>query len=109
MWYDSSMPNQLPTAALEKAAAAVSFARQVRAFHRRRTDVRSTQRLDDLNAALDRIAEAMRPIRSEIGRFPYGPQTEQAERNRQQIRDLSEQLQRERRKVWKMRQRSLTE
>jgi hypothetical protein len=44
----------------------------------------------------------MGPLRSEIGRFAYGPQTTLAERNRQAIRDASDKLQRERRKLWKM-------
>ena len=32
---------------------------------------------------LERLAQAMKPIRSEIARFPYGPQTDTAEANRQ--------------------------
>ena len=45
----------------------------------------------------------MKPLRSEIGRFPYGPQTDEAEANRERIRQASDALQRERRKLWKMR------
>ena len=51
---------------------------------------------------LERLAQAMKPIRSEIARFPYGPQTDTAEANRQKLRNLSKQIQGERRRLWKM-------
>ena len=44
----------------------------------------------------------MKPIRSEIARFPYGPQTDTAEANREKLRNLSKQIQGERRRLWKM-------
>lgn len=102
MWYDSSMSNDPIQEALKEAAAAVAYAQTVRQYHRRRTDKKSAQRSTDLHLALDRIAHAMKPLRSEIGRFPQGPQTEAAEAARQPIRDASQALQRERRKIWKM-------
>ena len=102
MWYDSLMPTELPNDAIESAEAAVAFAQQVRRFHRRRTNRLSSQRERDIELALERLKEAMLPIRSEIGRFPYGPQTDLAERNREKIRDASKQIQSERRKLWKM-------
>ena len=52
------------------------------------------------------LKRAMRPLRSEIGRFPYGPQTDEAEANREEIREASTAIQRERRKLWKMRGRN---
>lgn len=98
------MPNVLPKDAIEAADAAVAFAQQVRKFHARRSDKkRSTQRAADIELALERLKDAMGPLRSEIGRFPYGPQTGQAERNRDRIRKASAALQTERRKLWKMR------
>lgn len=97
------MPAVLPVQDIRRAEAAVVFARQVRNHHRRRTDRRSEQRRSDIQTALARIREAMAPLRSQIGRFPYGPQTDAAEANREIIRDWSDQLQRERRKLWKMR------
>jgi len=100
------MPSELPNGIIETADAAVKFAQQVRAFHRRRTDVNSPQRVADLTAAMERIGEAMEPLRTEIGRFPYGPQTVQAEKNRTKIREASVALQKERRKCWKMKRRS---
>lgn len=103
MWYASFMPSELPKDAIETAEAAVAFAQQVRRYHRRRTQRDAKQRSTDVNLALERLKEAMGPLRSEIGRFPYGPQTTQAERNRQKIRDTSDAIQRERRKLWKMR------
>jgi hypothetical protein len=102
MWYDSFMPIELPKDAIEAADAAVIFAQQVRRMHRRRTNKNSAQRESDIALAITRLKEAMAPLRSEIGRFPYGPQTEAAEANRQAIRDVSERIQRERRKLWKM-------
>jgi hypothetical protein len=98
------MPSVLPQQAVDDADAAIAFAAQVRKFHRRRTDKRqSQQRAADIESALERLKAAMGPLRSEIGRFPYGAQTNEAERNRQTIRDASAAIQRERRKLWKMR------
>lgn len=96
------MPTDLPKDALDRAEAAITFAQQVRKLHRRRTDKLSKQRADDITLAVERVREAMAPLRSEIGRFPYGPQTDVAERNRETIRDASNRLQAERRKLWKM-------
>lgn len=103
MWYDSTMPNELPKDAINAASAAVEFAQTVRRHHRRRTGRTSVQRAQDIKLALTRLREAMEPLRSEIGRFPYGPQTDAAEANRQRIREASTAIQRERRKLWKMR------
>jgi hypothetical protein len=97
------MPAELPRGAIEAADAAVVFAQQVRRIHRRRTDKSSKQRKTDIELALSRLKEAMAPLRTEIGRFPYGPQTGPAERNRQVIRNASDAIQRERRKLHKMR------
>lgn len=96
------MPNRLPKDAIEAAASAVAYAQQVRAFHRRRTDRTSKQREADIELAQTRLREAMGPLRAEIGRFPYGPQTDLAEHNREVIREASAALQSERRKLWKM-------
>lgn len=103
MWYDSFMPNELPKDAIEAAEAAVVFAQGVRRLHRRRTERNSERRAADIERALGRLREAMLPLRSEIGRFPYGPQTTIAEKNRERIREASDAVQRERRKLWKMR------
>jgi hypothetical protein len=96
------MPAELPKSIIADAESAVAFAQQVRRFHRRRTDRRSNQREADIQLALVRLKEAMAPLRTEIGRFPYGPQTDVAEENRQRIREASAIIQRERRKLWKM-------
>lgn len=96
------MPSELPKDTIDAADAAVIFAQQVRRIHRRRTNKRSEQRSSDIELALTRLKEAMAPLRTEIGRFPYGPQTDAAERNRDAIREASERIQRERRKLWKM-------
>lgn len=97
------MPSQLPKESIQAADAAVAFAQQVRKFHRRRTGKGTAQRSEDIEKALQRLKDAMGPLRSEIGRFPYGPQTDQADHNREVIRKASKRLQAERRKLWKMR------
>lgn len=96
------MPDE-STDMVQVGLGAVQFAQNVRRLHRRRTDKTSPQRAADIQMAMDRLREAMDPIRSEIGRFPYGPQTTVAEERRQAIRDCSAAIQSERRKLWKMR------
>ena len=105
MWYASAMPQFRPDKELDTAAAAVAFAVEVRRYHRRRSRKDAEQRISDIERALGRIADAMAPLRSEIGKFPHGPQTEKAEENREEIREMSRSLQRERRKLWKMQRR----
>jgi hypothetical protein len=75
----------------------------VRKFHRRRTNRNSPQRETDIQIALGRLRDAMDPLRSAIGRFPYEPPTEPVFARQQRIRDVSAAVQRERRKLWKMR------
>lgn len=100
------MPEKLPQNALAAAESAVANARAVRAYHARRTSKQSDQRTRDIDVALARLREAMAPLKSEIGRFPYGPQTARAEANREAIREASAAIQIERRKLWKMKDRS---
>lgn len=88
--------------ALREAHLAVKNAQEVRALHRKRTEPGDAQRQNDLKMAFQRVKLAMRPLRSEIGKFPHKPQTAQAEKNRERIREASEALQKERRKLWKM-------
>lgn len=96
------MPETLPFDILDAADRAVDNAQRVRRFHRRRTEAHSAQRRADIEIALSRLKEAMAPLRTEIGRFPYGPSTDTAENNRQSIRARSAAIQIERRKLWKM-------
>lgn len=96
------MADQPPIAALYHAEVATAYAQEVRQHHRRRTEKRSRQRQADIKLALRRLKEAMKPLRSEIGRFPYGAQTDEAEARRAAIREASAAIQRERRKLWKM-------
>lgn len=102
MWYASYVPETLPDSAIEDADASVVFALLVRRRHRRRTSRTSNQRQADIELALARLKEAMAPLKSEIGRFPYGPSTAIAEANREAIREASQAIQRERRKLFKM-------
>jgi type VI protein secretion system component VasF len=96
------MPHKLPEKELDRAERAIQNAVRVREFHRRRSERTSKQRVHDVETALKRIREAMTPLRSIRGRFPYGPQTTAAEENREQIIAVMEQLKRERMKLWKM-------
>ena len=106
MWYDASMPRKTATTTLEdelKAAErAVEFAQQVRASHRRRTDKKSPQRAEDIGTALKMLKEAMKPLRSRIGRFASEPLTVGLQERRAPIYAASLALQAERRKLWKM-------
>ncbi len=99
------MPAVLPKRDIEAADAAVVFAQAVRQTHRRRSNKTSAQRKADIALALERLKEAMAPLRSAIGRFPYGPSTSAAEENRRAIREASNAIQRERRKLFKMQKR----
>jgi hypothetical protein len=56
--------------------------------------------------ALGRIKAAMKPLRSAISAFPFEPQTDAARERQNTIRRASDLLQRERRKLWKMRRRA---
>lgn len=103
MWYDSLMPEKLPEKIIDQADAAVAYAQQVRRYHRRRSAKKTRQRKQDIKLALERLKTAMKPLRSEIGRFPYGPTTATAEANRERIKEASAAIQKERRKLWKMR------
>jgi hypothetical protein len=105
MWYASHMKPEEEQTILDSANAAVEYAVQVRKFHRRRTNRTSQQREQDVNLALARLRDAMQPIRSAIGRFPYEPATELVFQRQERIREASNSIQRERRKLWKLRAR----
>jgi hypothetical protein len=104
VWYDSQMPHELDSNILAAGESAVRYAQQVRSFHRRRTERDSMQRRHDLMAATDRIAEAMKPIRSLIGKFPHWEASPANVARMESIREMSVRLQAERRKLWKMKQ-----
>lgn len=87
---------------LDDAQAAAENAQRVRAFHRRRTDKRSSQRAQDIEIALERIKDAMKPLRSFLGAFHFGPQTEVMWEKHEMVSEASRALQAERRKLWKM-------
>lgn len=89
---------------LKQAARAIQFAQEVRSYHRRRTERGSRQRAADLLEAQKRLRDAMKPLRSYLGRAPYGPQTHTAQREIARVRKASKALQGERRRIWKMQQ-----
>lgn len=96
------MPAKLPAEAIKEADLAVKNALEVRRYYAKRRPKDDPQRREDLSLAMQRIRKAMKPLKSEIGKFMYGPQTAQAEKNRERIRAASRALQTERRKLWKM-------
>lgn len=81
---------------------AIAYAQRVRAYHRRRTSKSSPQRRTDVEVALDRLARAMRPIRSEQGRFMFLNPTEQRRRQQERLFNVSHRIAAERRKLLKL-------
>ncbi len=103
MWYASGMTDAKTQSILNEARLAMTNAQEARAYHRKRTSRGDRQRRHDLTLALSRVKAAMRPIRSAIGKFPHESlQTPVATQRRSAIREASEELQKERRKLWKM-------
>ena len=94
---------------IEKAEAAISYAQSVRRLHRRRTPRGSQQRETDLQLAMGRLRDAMRPVRTELGRLPFLPSSESTEQRQESLQEISKALQCERRKLWKMRERAKDE
>lgn len=88
--------------AVHEARLAVQNAQEVRAFHRKRTERGDKQREDDLRLALERVKRAMKPLRSEIGRFPKQGSSPIILQRQEKVRAASLALQKERRKLWKM-------
>lgn len=90
-------------AILSGAEVAVRSAQEVRSFHRKRTSPGDRTREIDIRAATDAIRRAMAPIRSNLGRAAYEPSTAIIEAQLEQLREASQALQAERRKLWKLR------
>jgi hypothetical protein len=96
------MAVQVTSTEMETARAAVRNAVLVRNHHKRRTRKGDPQRETDIALALERLKEAMKPLRRAIGQFPYDHQTEAAGERREEIRELSAEIQGQRRRLWKM-------
>lgn len=107
MWYDSFMAFEDLDTHLANAGAAADYAKDVRTAHRRRTSRSSPQRQADIQVALDRLRDAMKPLRRTLAQVTY----KRRNLSHTQIEmlaavsDASMELQRERRKLWKMKQR----
>lgn len=102
MWYDTHMASH--NTVLKNADDAITYAQDVRAFHRRRTKKGVRQRETDLKHAVARVQRAMKPIRASLGRARHLPQTYEKARRVDELKAKSQLLQAERRKLWKMRQ-----
>jgi hypothetical protein len=87
---------------IEAAESSIRNALLVRQHHRRRTERGDHQREADIALALERLREAMKPIRRARGQFPYEPHTEANLEHQEEIRDLSRCIQAQRRRLWKM-------
>jgi hypothetical protein len=98
-------PTDDTDALIDRAETACRIASDTRRLHRRRTKKGSPQREADLKIASDHLRDAMRPIRRELARFPYRSPNQTAHARRLALLGASEAVQRERRKVWKMRRR----
>ena len=102
MWYDPHMTKEVSEDDLLFAQAAVDNAQGVRKHHRRRTARGDERREADIKLAAERIQSAMKPLRSYLCGYMYGPQTETRAEKRVRVESLSKQLQAERRKLFKM-------
>jgi hypothetical protein len=91
---------------IRDADDAVAFAVQIREAHARRTPPGASQREDDIRNGLRRLRDAMQPLRSALGSFPFEPQTAAAEARRASVRAASDRVQSQRRKLTKMRNRN---
>lgn len=90
---------------LREAYLAAEGGREVRAHHRKRTMRGDQQREEDIRMALERIRAAMKPLRSALGKFPWQSPSSSIKEKQQKVLEASVALQRERRKLWKMRDR----
>jgi hypothetical protein len=84
---------------LADAKRAIEHAQSTRRAHARKTEHGTKQREADLKVAVERLQAAMKPIRRRICRLPYL----QAPIGAEALEMASKELQRERRKLWKMR------
>lgn len=100
MWYAPVMKlTHTQSEMVEEAARAVENARAVREFHAKRNKRGTRQRETDIRLALERLRDAMKPIRRTIARLPY----DAAGMDADVLKTASQDIQRERRKLWKMR------
>jgi hypothetical protein len=99
------MPEPTLDDILAQAASAVSYAQDVRSHHRKRTRRGNPQREADLQIALDRLRVVMDPLRSVIGRMQFEVPSKTLAKKYEAVRTASQDVQRERRKLWKMQER----
>lgn len=103
MWYIVPMNGHPIELEIQKAEAAIRYAQDVRSHHRRRTNKGNPQREADLKSGVRRIKSAMKPLRSYLGRAQYEEQTAEHLEQVELVKEISQRLQTERRKLWKMR------
>lgn len=103
MWYASCMDTLQHDLILMDANSAVKHAQDVRAFHRKRTRPGERHRSVDVRNALKRLRDAMAPIRSALGRAPYDKLNATTRKRHDELRAVSQLIQAERRKLWKLR------
>lgn len=96
--------NWSPEYYIKRGWDAVQFAQDVRSVIRKKHPKGHRQREADLEIAQERVQEAMTPIRSRLCQMQYLKGTPAHEKEYKRLRKVSEALQSERRKLWKMRQ-----
>lgn len=84
---------------LTNARVAIKHARSVRDYHAKRSARGTRQRELDIKLALEKLKEAMKPVHRHVARMQYRIGAADDE-----LREMSRQLQVERRKLWKMKQ-----
>lgn len=99
MWYSSNMPDF--NEELTEARAAVAHAQDVREAHRKRSKRGSHSREQAILGALERLRDAMRPLRHYQGQVAY-THRKLVEEQYEALREVSAAMQAERRKLWKM-------
>lgn len=102
MWYDIQMQGHPIQPEIQKAEAAIQYAQWVREHHRRRTNKGNPQREADLKNGLKQIKSAMKPLRTYLGQARWKEQTPEHLEQVVFVKELSQRLQTERRKLWKM-------
>jgi hypothetical protein len=90
----------LSNVAKRNAEAAIAYAQTTRAEMRRRYRKGTGWRNRRIDVALGRLARAMKPVRTFIAQTQFEPEAP----GRFEAMNLSFRLQRERRKLWKLRQ-----
>ncbi len=88
---------------IDAGKLAIQHARDVRLYHARKTVKGSIQREFDISEAEQRLAKAMKPLRSWLGKSPHVQDKDELHAQlTEEVKAASLIMQKERRKLWKM-------